>query len=178
MPTSRTASGGNENRSRTAWRHLLDRSLRGESCRRPFDRDRIGADQGLHATRGDRGALPMYAPLHDAVGRLEEVIAVELGVEAEDGAAEQAVDDLFAPGTNAEGLGVWPGDVPEGNDGRLRQSLPYHAGQKSEMVVLHKHDRVVLGRLLHHGVGEALIHGDIVLPVALAENRPDESDMA
>ena len=60
----------------------------------------------------------------------------------------------------------------------LRQPLPHHARQKSEMVVLHEHDRVVLGRLLHHGVGEALIHGDIVLPVALAENRPDESDMA
>ena len=55
---------------------------------------------------------------------------------------------------------------------------PHHARQKREVVVLHEHDRVVLGRLLHHGVGEALIHGDIVLPVALAENRPDESDMA
>ena len=74
---------------------------------------------------------------------VEEVVAVELGVEAEHGAAEQAVDDLLPPGTDAEGFGVRPGNVPEGDDGRLGQSLPHHAGQQREVVVLHEHDRVV-----------------------------------
>src|SRR5262245_41709629 len=58
------------------------------------------------------------------------------------------------------------------------QSLPHHARQKREVVVLREHDRVVLGRLLHHGVGETRVHSNVMLPVALAEDRPDESYMA
>ena len=67
--------------------------------------------------------LVVDARLEEAVDRLEEVVAVEPRVEAEDRAAEHAVEDLLAPRADAERFGVRPGDVPERDDRRARQAL-------------------------------------------------------
>ena len=64
------------------------------------------------------------------------------------------------------------------DDGRLGQSRSHHAGEKREVVVLYQDNWIVLRGFLHHRIGEALIHGDIMLPVAVAKNRPDEGDVA
>ena len=154
------------------------RSLIGKRGRRPFDRDRIGPDQRLMTAERDRGMLAIDAALHEAVGRLDEIVAVELRVEAEDRAAEQPVDDLLAPRADAEGLGVRPGDVPEGDDGGLRQPLADHARQQREVIVLHEHDRRIGRGFRDDGVGEALVDRDVMRPVAFAKCRPDEGDVA
>ena len=130
------------------------------------------------AAERHRASLAVDAALHEAVDRLDEVVAMELGMEAEDGASEQSVDDLIPPGTDAEGLRVWPRNVPEGDDRRARQAPAKHARQQGEVIVLHQDDRVVAVRLLDDDVGEALIDRDVMRPVPLAERRPHEGDMA
>ena len=84
---------------------------------------------------------------------------------------EQAVEHLLAPGQDAEGLGVGPGDVPEGDDGGVRQALAHQARQQREVVVLHQDDRVLGARLVGHHLGEAPVHVLVVLPVGRAEHR-------
>ena len=117
------------------------------------------------AAKRHRASLAVDAALHEAVDRLDEVVAVELRVEAEDGAAEQPVDDFLPPRADAESLGVWPRNVPERDDRGARQALAEHARQQREVIVLHEHDRVVAVRLLDDGVGEALIDREILRPV-------------
>ena len=72
------------------------------------------------ALRRDRRVLPIDAAFDEAVDRLEEIVAMKLGVKSEDGAAEQPVDDSFLPWADAEGFGVGPWDMPERDDRRLR----------------------------------------------------------
>ena len=103
---------------------------------------------------------------------------MELGVEAEDGASEESVDDLLPPGANAEGFRIWPWNVPERDDRRARQPLAKHARQQGEVIVLHQDDRVVAVGLLDDDVGEASVDGDVMRPVPFAERRPHEGDMA
>jgi hypothetical protein len=59
--------------------------------------------------------------LHVGIHRVQEVVAVLLGVEAHDARAEQPLEDLVTPRTDADALRVGPGDVPEGQDGGARQ---------------------------------------------------------
>src|SRR5207249_9485848 len=80
--------------------------------------------------------LAIDSRLDVAVHRVDENVAVELGVKSEDAAAEKPVDDRLAPRADSERLGVGPGVMPERDDGRLRQPFPDHAGQQREMIVL------------------------------------------
>ncbi len=144
----------------------------------PLDRDRVGLHQRLVLAERDGGVLVLDARLQEPIHRLDEVLAVEARVEAEDGAAQHALQDLAPPRADAERLGVGPGDVPEREDGGLRQLLAHHRRQQREVVVLHQHDRVVAARLGHHRVREALVDGLVGLPVRLAEYRPHVGHVA
>src|SRR5712672_1414428 len=106
---------------------LGDRLLRCERRGRPFDRNRIAAHFGRIAAVRDRGCLPVHARFEMAVDRIEEIVAMKLGVKAEDRGAEQSVEDLLAPRADAECFRIWPRDVPEGDDRRARQPLADHA---------------------------------------------------
>ena len=63
---------------------------------------------------------------------------------------DRPVDDLLAPRANAERLGVGPGDVPEGDDGRLGQAVADHARQPVSYTHLRAPETVldILCRLL------------------------------
>jgi hypothetical protein len=98
-------------------------------------------------------------------------------VEAQDGAAEQAVENLGPPWTDSERLGVRPWNVPERDDRRARQALAHHAGQQSEVVVLDQHDRVVGLRFLRHCVREPFVDPPVLPPVFVAENRSHMRDV-
>src|SRR5260221_2756989 len=111
---------------------LRDRFLHGLGGERPFDRYRIATHGGLVAAVGHRISFPVDACLDVAVDRVDEVVAVELGVESENAAPEETVDQLLAPGADAEGLRVRPGNVPERDDGRRRDALADHARQQRE----------------------------------------------
>ena len=90
----------------------------------------------------------LYAGFEVAVDGLQEVLAVESGMEAEDGAAEHALEQLLPPGTDAEGFGIGPGNVPERDDRGPGQDFADHPRQEGEMVVLHEDHRVVAFRPL------------------------------
>ena len=96
---------------------------------------------GAPAAERDGERLAVDARLEHAVDRVEEVVAVELRVEAEDAAAEHAVEQLVPPRADRERLGVRPRDVPERDDRRARQPVADHARQQREVVVLHEDDR-------------------------------------
>ena len=118
------------------------------------------------------------ARLQVAIHGFDEVLAVEARVKTEDRAAQHALQDLAPPWADAERLGVGPGDVPEGQDGGLRQLLADHRRQQREVVVLHQHHRVGAACLGHHRVGKALVDGAVGFPVGFSEHRSHMSDMA
>ena len=99
-------------------------------------------------------------------------------MEAEDRRAEEPVQDLLAPGQDAEGLRVRPRDVPEGDDSCARQTLADHARQEREVIVLHEDDRILGMRLVRGDLGEAAVHALVVLPVGRTEHRPRVRDVA
>ncbi len=150
----------------------------GDQRGRPLDRDRIAVHRGRLSTVACREHLPVDPRFEDPIHGVHEVVAVELGVEAQDAAAEQAIEQFGAPGADREGLRVRPGDVPEGDHRGLRQPFADHARQQREMVVLHQQDRVGRAGLLRHRVGELAVHVVVVLPVTGAEYRPHVGDVA
>ncbi len=113
-----------------------------------------------------------------AVHGLEKVLAVKSRVEPQDCAAEQALQQLDPPRTDAERLGVRPGDVPEGDDGRRRQTRLDHRRQQREVVVLDEDDRILAAGFGDDRVGETLIDLAIGLPIRLAKHRSNVGDMA
>ena len=66
--------------------------------------------------------LALDAAFQEAVDAFDEIVAVELDMEADDRAAEQALEDLLAPRADAEDFRIRPRDMPEGDDRRLRQA--------------------------------------------------------
>ena len=95
---------------------------------------------------------------------------MELGVEAEDAAAEQPGEELVAPGADPEPLRVGPRDVPERDHRGPGQPLADHPRQQREVVVLDEDDRVVGVHLLADRVGELPVHRLVVAPVLAAED--------
>ena len=127
----------------------------------------------------DRVLLAIDARLEVAVDGVEEVVAVELRVEAEDAAAEQPFEQLVAPRADAEALGVRPGDVPEGEDRRARQPLADQPRREREVVVLHEDDRVVgVDLVARRRRAKRSVDLLVVLPVLAAEDRPRVRDVA
>ena len=68
----------------------------------PLDRDGIWPHQGPLLAVDHGIVLAVDARLQEAVDRVEEVVAVELGVEAQNAAAEQPRQQLVAPGADPE----------------------------------------------------------------------------
>ena len=157
---------------------IFDRGLAGQRLRRPFDGNGIGSHHRLVAARCDACVLAIDAAFDETVDRLEKIVAMELGVKSENRAAEQAVDNSLLPRADAEGLRVGPGNMPEGDDRRLRQPLPDHPRREREVIVLHQDDRILGLGLLGDGVGEPRVDLFIELPVALPELRAHERDVA
>jgi hypothetical protein len=98
---------------------------------------------GAEATRHHVERLAIDARLEEAVHALQEVVHVELRVEAHDVAAEQSIEELVAPRADGKCLGIGPRDVPERDDRGLGQALADHARQEREVIVLHEHHRVL-----------------------------------
>src|SRR3972149_7844259 len=62
--------------------------LAGKRGRRPINRDRVGPHEGLVPSHRYRGMLAIDPALDESVDRVDEIVAVKLGVEAEHRAAE------------------------------------------------------------------------------------------
>jgi hypothetical protein len=156
---------------------LLDRRGRYRPAVRPVNRYRIGANQRAHATVDDRVELAIDPRFEEAIDRVEEVVAVELRVEAQDAAAQQAVQDLLGKRADTKPLEVRPWDVPEGDDRRARLALANQSRCEGEVIVLHQDDRIVGIHLLAHRIGEPLVDVAIGVPVGAAEDGPRVRDV-
>src|SRR5487761_2756061 len=84
-----------------AVRHALLQHLR---FRRPRDRNRVAAHGGDLAAEGDGEGFPVDPRFEKTIPRIDEIVAVELGMKAENAAAQQSGDDFVAPGADGEGL--------------------------------------------------------------------------
>src|SRR5688572_30122475 len=125
------------------------------------------------------GALgAVDARLQIAIDRIEEVVAVELRVEAENARAEHSLEHFAAPRTDAELLGVGPGDVPEHDHRGVRQFLAYQRRYQGEVIVLDQDDRVVAIDFLEQSGHEALVDRAVMFPVLAAEQGPRVGDVA
>ena len=96
---------------------------------------------------------------------------MKLRVKSQNTAAEQSVEQFFTPGADAERFRVRPRNVPEGDDGCVRQQLAHVAREQREMIVLHEHDRIVGVRFLNDCRREFPIHCDVLIPVRGAKRR-------
>ena len=130
-------------------------------------------------TAHDGEAIPLDPSLDRPLHRLQEVVAVELRVEADEVGAEHAEQDLLLPGTDADGLEVRPRDVPEERDARVGPGLFHQPRQQREVIVLHEHDGLLDGlHLLQQRLREALVHQAVVPPVGGAKARALVDDVA
>ena len=126
----------------------------------------------------DRVVLSVDAGLEEPIHGVHEVVAVGLGVKAQDARAEHSLEQLVAPGADAEPLRVGPGDVPEHDDGRPGQPLANEARHEGEVIVLNEDDRIFGVHLLTDGVGELLVDGLVVLPVLASEDGAGVREVA
>src|SRR6266704_1537273 len=72
---------------------LPQRFLHGPGFERPFYRDGIAAHRGLVAAVGYGEGFPVDSRLDVTVHRVDEIVAVELGVKSQNAAAEDPVAD-------------------------------------------------------------------------------------
>ena len=150
---------------------VRDAGAGGERRRRPLDRDRVAMNGRRLAAAGDGERLAIDAGLDQPVDGIEEIVAVKLRVEAEDAAAQKAVEQFLPERADRERFRVRPRDVPERDDRRLRQLLADHPRQQGEVIVLDQNHRVPGPGLVDDGVGEALVDLAVVRVVGRAKGR-------
>ena len=127
---------------------------------RPLDRDGIGRDAADPALQRDRHLFVIDLTLDETIHRLEEILAVVAGVEAQDVGREHVQENLPLPRTDAERLGVRPGDMPEQGDGGLGNFRAHELRQQREVKILDHHHGTVGVRLRRHHLRELLIRKD------------------
>src|SRR5262245_31657957 len=138
----------------------------------------MGLDQRRPAIARD-GELRRIDPgLDAAIDGFQEVVAMVLRVKREEIVAEQSVENLLLPRTDAERFTIRPGDMPEMNDHEIRASLTKHSGQQGKVIVLHEHDSRFAHYLLEHRLSELVVDYPILLPVVEVEFGPRVSDVA
>jgi hypothetical protein len=125
-----------------------------------------------------QAALAIDGCVQSGIDTVEEVLRMLGCLEADDIAAEQALDDLVAIRQAVEPSRIGPRDVPETDDGGIRQAVAQHLWQQREVIVLHEDDRPCATGLGDDSVGEAPIHVLVVPPVVARETRRLERDVA
>src|SRR5262249_10421869 len=86
------------------------------------DRERFDMARSLPAYDGE--VLPVDPRLECAVHSLEEIVAVELDVEADQVRSQHALKELALPRGDPKRLRVWPRYVPEERDASVRPLFP------------------------------------------------------
>ncbi len=87
--------------------------------------------------------LAFNTAFQEAVDALEEIVAVPLVWKPMIELPRSPSIMRARHGPDPECLGVWPRNVPERDDCRLRQSFPNHPRQKGKVIVLHEDNRSV-----------------------------------
>ena len=100
----------------------------------------------------------------------QEVRGVAAALEAQQVCAEQALDDLPAPGKLGEDLIAGERDVGEVADAHVAAHRPEHRGHQLKLVIVHPDGRA-RGRLLSHGARVAPVNPDVDIPPRPVELR-------
>src|SRR5207244_5206226 len=100
---------------------LRHRPLTFDPSQGPLNGDRIGVYRGQLASIRHRRAVPIDACLKNPIDTVDEIVAVDSGMEPKNTASQEPLQNFLAPGADPETFRVRPGDVPESNDRRVRQ---------------------------------------------------------
>jgi hypothetical protein len=92
--------------------------------------------------------LGIHARFKQAVGGIQEIVAVVLHMETYKVATEHAFKYFILVWADHEGLGRRPGYMPEQGYFRLRPFLLYHLRQERKMIILHEDKRAPAGSSL------------------------------
>ena len=149
-----------------------------QPARRPLDGDGIRRHPAHMALQGHRHVLVIDLAFHEAIHRVQKILAVIAGVKSQDVRRQHVQQHLALPRTHAEGLGVRPGDVPEQCNRRLGYFLADQLRQQREMEILDQNHRAVGVRFRRHHLGELGVHLFVGAPVAGAKRRPHVGQMA
>ena len=144
----------------------------------PVDRNRIAFHRGKLAAARNGECLAVDARFEHAIHRVDEVVAVKLGVKSEDAAAKHSLEQFHPPRADCKCLGIGPRDVPEGHDRCVGQPLADELRQERKVVILDEHDRVVGLGFVHYRLREQPVDLLVVLPVAAAKHGPHVRDVA
>ena len=137
----------------------------------------IGVDAGgtdLHPDApavvidGERALVRLVIEAEGAGGARQKVTRVVKGVESHDVGVEETAEDQIAVGEGAEYLGGGEGGVKEVSASHGVVALAKERGEEHEVVVVDPHKVAVRVEHLHHLVREALVGGEVTLPVGLA----------
>ncbi len=92
---------------------------------------------------------------------------------------QHPVKNLPLPGTDAEGLGVRPGDVPEEGQPGIGPFFLDHPREKGEMVILDQNPGVPgVFQFLQRGPGELSVDRFVEIPIFGLKNRAGMGDVA
>src|SRR5580698_8893228 len=117
--------------------------------------------------------LPIDARLDNAINCLQKIVAVGLNVEADEIGAKQAVNQLPLPWTDAEGLRIWPRNVPEDSDTGIGPFFFDQPRHKRKVVVLYEDDGIFfVPDFFQQRLGKLRVDVLIVLPVTRAKKWP------
>ena len=140
--------------------------------------DGYGAHQGGIVLVIDQAVFLVNAGAEDTLGRFHEVVAVVADVEAQHIVAQQAVQQLFLPGTDAEYLVVGPRDMPELPGNHVGVGVAEEARQQGQVVILDEYRRRAAVNLLKHLLGKGLVDRRVSPPIGLVEGGFDVSIVA
>src|SRR5688572_21449239 len=146
--------------------------------RRPLDRYRIPLDcRGLLPVRHSEG-FAIHSRFNEPVHSVDEIVAMELGMKAENTAAQQTVEQLLPPRADPERFRIWPRNVPERNDCRRRQHFADHSRHEGKMIVLNENNWIGPFALRDRSLRELPVHFLVLFPIGCPEGRANVSDVA
>ena len=119
--------------------------------------DAHGEDVHVHLPLLDVEAAELVLVAGDAVGRAQEVAHVAKGVEPDLVAAQDAVQNLLAPGQDPKDLVAGEGDVQKETDRDVGKLITDHLRQQHQLVVVDPH-HVVLPQVLLRFLEELVVH--------------------
>ena len=82
---------------------------------------------------GDRLQYPIHG--------LQKIVAVRLNLQAHEVGAQQSIDKLALPRTNAKDLRIGPRNVPKNRHPRVRPRFLDHPRKQREMIILREKNR-------------------------------------
>ena len=105
------------------------------------DADRHRHHRGVAAVQSHSRRFRIDLGLELLLDRKQEVAAIALELKREQIVGQQTLENLAAPGADAQPVGIGPRDVPEQRRARVRSQGAQRRGDQRQMVVLDEYRR-------------------------------------